>query len=252
MSFKHVLFSLVVASGIVGVANSADATTVATIDGCYDCTTGISGNPYNGGDLGFDTPMLIIHNTSGGSLINASILLQGYQGLNNGVSQTVLLPTIGAGDTSIVWATGTNAAGLTFLNGPYGYTGGTAGGSLTASDYDNSYGVASYQVGNFKVTFSATISGGIYDTNPVFSIFSPTTNHTGGFVGWEGLDPNGYAETSYDAHSGTVDGTLALIEIGTAPGATPLPAALPLFASGLGALGLLGWRRKRKAAALAA
>jgi hypothetical protein len=34
---------------------------------------------------------------------------------------------------------------------------------------------------------------------------------------------------------------------------TPLPAALPLFASGLGAMGLLGWRRKRKSvAALAA
>src|SRR5262249_43537345 len=30
---------------------------------------------------------------------------------------------------------------------------------------------------------------------------------------------------------------------------TPLPTALPLFATGLGALGLLGWRRKRKAAA---
>ena len=30
---------------------------------------------------------------------------------------------------------------------------------------------------------------------------------------------------------------------------TPLPAALPLFAGGLGALGLLGWRRKRKAVA---
>jgi probable HAF family extracellular repeat protein len=28
---------------------------------------------------------------------------------------------------------------------------------------------------------------------------------------------------------------------------TPLPAALPLFATGLGALGLLGWHRKRKA-----
>ena len=41
-------------------------------------------------------------------------------------------------------------------------------------------------------------------------------------------------------------------EIGTAS-ATPLPGALPLFASGLGALGVLGWRRKRKAtAALAA
>jgi hypothetical protein len=32
---------------------------------------------------------------------------------------------------------------------------------------------------------------------------------------------------------------------------TPLPAALPLFATGLGALGLLGWRRKRKNSAAA-
>ena len=31
--------------------------------------------------------------------------------------------------------------------------------------------------------------------------------------------------------------------------ATPLPAALPLFATGIGGLGLLGWRRKRKAQA---
>ena len=35
--------------------------------------------------------------------------------------------------------------------------------------------------------------------------------------------------------------------IGTA---TPLPVALPLFATGLGAIGLLGWRRKRKAQAV--
>jgi hypothetical protein len=33
--------------------------------------------------------------------------------------------------------------------------------------------------------------------------------------------------------------------------ATPLPAALPLFATGIGGLGLLGWRRKRKAQATA-
>ncbi|MGZ5872971.1 MAG: hypothetical protein ACXWKP_12775 [Bradyrhizobium sp.] len=33
--------------------------------------------------------------------------------------------------------------------------------------------------------------------------------------------------------------------------AAPLPAALSLFATGLGALGLLGWRRKRKAVAIA-
>ena len=35
----------------------------------------------------------------------------------------------------------------------------------------------------------------------------------------------------------------------TPPIPTPIPTALPLFATGLGALGLLGWRRKRKAAA---
>ena len=36
----------------------------------------------------------------------------------------------------------------------------------------------------------------------------------------------------------------------TTPGTTPLPATLPLFGTGLGALGLLARRRKRKATAL--
>ena len=36
------------------------------------------------------------------------------------------------------------------------------------------------------------------------------------------------------------------------PSAVPLPAAAPLFATGLGALGLLGSRKKKKAAALGA
>ena len=38
-------------------------------------------------------------------------------------------------------------------------------------------------------------------------------------------------------------------DLGVDSGGLPLPAALPLFATGLGALGLLGWRRKRKALA---
>jgi hypothetical protein len=47
---------------------------------------------------------------------------------------------------------------------------------------------------------------------------------------------------------GDVDGTFTYI-LPTTSLAAPLPAAFPLFASGLAALGLLGWRRKRKGAA---
>ena len=53
-----------------------------------------------------------------------------------------------------------------------------------------------------------------------------------------------YALYVSNAGSNPVDFVLTA-EVAT----TPLPAALPLFASGLGALGLLGWRRKRKALA---
>ena len=46
-------------------------------------------------------------------------------------------------------------------------------------------------------------------------------------------------------------GTVSEFVIVGAGAPTPLPATLPLFASGLGALGLLGWRKKRKTKAVA-
>jgi hypothetical protein len=46
-------------------------------------------------------------------------------------------------------------------------------------------------------------------------------------------------------------GTTAGINVAGVPSAVPLPGALSLFATGLGGLGLLGWRRKRKAQAAA-
>ena len=49
-----------------------------------------------------------------------------------------------------------------------------------------------------------------------------------------------FPPTSYDFISG--DATVAA-------SATPLPPALPLFAAGLGTIGMFGWRRKRKNAA---
>ena len=77
---------------------------------------------------------------------------------------------------------------------------------------------------------------------------------------------NGQLLTTVSANGTTQLGNVMLQGVNTTPGVnrtlyfdnllvsqTPLPATLPLFASGLGALGLLGWRRKRKnTAALAA
>jgi hypothetical protein len=119
-----------------------------------------------------------------------------------------------------------------------------------------------------------------------FTNFIVTTNGTGNIVGWGilliAIDPVQSRLLRIQTNSGVDD--LAVIDQctsaaqgncpdvasgflgfdqasisnggGTSPSGqwseTPLPAALPLFATGLGALGLLGWRRKRKAAALVA
>jgi hypothetical protein len=61
---------------------------------------------------------------------------------------------------------------------------------------------------------------------------------------------------SYTADCGTScdagwSGDLKLIYVFDPVSQTPLPSGLPLFASGLGALGLLGWRRKRKRVSIA-
>ncbi len=58
------------------------------------------------------------------------------------------------------------------------------------------------------------------------------------------------SSTSSCAGDQDFDDMVVKIQILNSTGLTsPLPGALPLFASGLGALGLLGWRRKRKGAA---
>ena len=53
----------------------------------------------------------------------------------------------------------------------------------------------------------------------------------------------------FSATAGAVVIARAVDSIDPTPTETPIPAALPLFASGLGALGLLTWRRKRQAVA---
>ena len=60
---------------------------------------------------------------------------------------------------------------------------------------------------------------------------------------WNGTDGLFHFSTTSDFNA--LGGANAIFNVQVA--STPLPAALPLFVSGLGAMGLLGWRRKRKA-----
>jgi hypothetical protein len=229
-----------VAAGALTLASSAYATTVATISGSYDLAY-------------YDTPALTFHNTSGGTLDNATLFLQGYQKgtLNYGITETIHLGNLAVGDTTSIWG---------FLPG------GTSGpGSLSAYDYDDSWGntPAGYTnpncvvgaslcslVGNFRVVFNATISGGLFNGKAVSSDFSPTSNYTGGFVGWEGLDPTGLSESIYDQHQGSITGTLAAINLGVT--GVPEPSTWAMMLVGFAGLGFTAFRTKKSVSAASA
>jgi hypothetical protein len=224
------------------MAQPAHATTVATISGSYDL-------------LFYDTIGLTFHNTSGGNFINSHLQLHGYQGLNNGDNATVNLGTLGVGDTNEIWGFLPSVSGATVPH------------NLTAYDYDDEWGntpsgytnpncviVASLcsLVGNFNITFTATVQGGAFDGMPVFSVFSPHSNFTGGFVGFEGLDPTGLSESVYDVHQGSVTGTLAVINLGLPPPGVPEPATWAMMLMGFGGIGaMLRSLRRRPATATA-
>lgn len=200
-------------------------TKIATISGAYDVCA-------------YDTPCLVFHNITGFDFTNAKMVLKGYGAgtLNNGISQTVALPNLLAStDTQVLWS----ASG-----GP---------GTLFVYDYDDTWGFKApcpfpspvnsglcAQVGNFSVTFTALWNG-----LPIYSVFSPTTNASGSFVGWEGVDPNGWSENPlYDVHTGSLTGVLANIYEGTPP-SVPEPGALGMFGLGVLLVGSFAGVRRR-------
>jgi hypothetical protein len=205
------------------LAQSAQAH-IATISGAYD-------------DPVYDTPSLVFHNTSAFSFTNVVLTLHGYQAgsLTFGLTQSRNLADIAPGDTIFSW----------LESGP--------SGNLFHYDYDDQFGGGGpcppnpvnsglcNDVGNFDVTFTAMWNG-----QPIFSVFSPHVNATGGFVGWEGIAPDGLSENPlYDVHNGSLTGVLAFIDIGVPP-SLPEPGTLALLTASLAGLGF-GLRRKPKA-----
>ncbi len=227
---------------MLAIGSAQAATLVSTISGSYDV-------------LFYDTPALTINNTTGFSFTNVQMVLTPYQtGTDTAglAPQTISLGDVGAGSSeNVIWLDG---------------YGGTVKGDLFSYDYDDSYGQTTTNsrctqpfaicsdVGNFQVTFTATWNNPAYGGGAgteISSVFSPTTNATGGFVGWEGLDPQGWSETSYDSHSGGITDDLANIYVGAPTSGVPEPATWAMMLAGVGAIGA-AMRKARKSLPLQA
>jgi hypothetical protein len=107
-----------------------------------------------------------------------------------------------------------------------------------------------------------TISNGTSLTATATGLFFNFGSNTGSYFVFGGNPGLGFedASGSLSGHPSTISLNLNAVGDPNSPiwtafsgnveiATTPIPAALPLFATALGALGLLGWRRKRKQAA---
>ncbi len=144
----------------------------------------------------------------------------------------------------------------------------TVGGTIVTT-CDNGCALNSGDISSFNLSVTGTYDGVIAGTEADASPQPLTANSTNlvfsSAAGYNLFqDPSGSSITFtsgdvvLDVVVNGVSHTSYLIQampfdIANSAAATPLPAALPLFATGLGAMGLICWRRKRKnTAAIAA
>ena len=121
----------------------------------------------------------------------------------------------------------------------HAYNGGNTGPDLVNEAASSNFRLGPTGLQTFSVnqayTFTANL---VYEV--VMNVYASATGDETSYA---------YADPSFTAPAG--------YSVLTSPGVgnaavTPIPAAFPLFASGLGALGLLGWRKRRKATLRAA
>ena len=156
-------------------------------------------------------------------------------------------PIIAAGDTFTINLFLDNG-GSTLVNQTWSGTDAISGFTIDAGTYHASYSTL-YPSWSFQ-----TDASGVLTVTNFYGTDSSSNNQDnfGSFTGDvvfgspEFIDFFGRGNLYADAPQTVADWTVT-----AAAATTPLPAALPLFATGLGGLGLLGWRRKKKAAAVA-
>ena len=176
---------------------------------------------------------------SGGALVGALMLAVGFwsypanaltfqfsfnNGAANDPAQSLVVGIISGLQDNVL---NQQAAHVEVTSNPAGFGVGEYVGNPTANSFSVSAGVIT------KATFTYF---GDFNSAPAVTCCSLALDFLVGLVSTAGLTPN-----SEFFRGDPTNLTFAAVA------ETPLPAALPLFAGGLGALGLLGWRRKRKA-----
>lgn len=129
---------------------------------------------------------------------------------------------------------GHNDAYAWFEIAPYFSNGGT--GSVIASGSAFSYGGGGSSSGLQTFSFDQSVT---FTANLVYQISMNTYAEA-----WDDQIATAYLDPIFFAPAGY--SVLTSPGIGNGVAVTPIPAALPLFTSGLGALGLLGWRKRPK------
>ena len=244
--FKSVAASLIPAAAALFMAfgSSAEAATVKF----YNGGTGYSGDFSGAGTVYNATKGLSTTCPTIGSCSSDNIQTSETFNLAGGLSLTAT-----ASDTNV-----TGVKAWDDLSPNFGGMG--VGTGNTGGDQDDNINGTNI----LKLTFSSPITltgvATLFDSaHGPFGNGSPTNGTTGFFL----LDGVKTSFSSANDNLLSITGTVFTFEEDTSSdptfyvsaldySATPLPAAFPLFATGLGAMGLLGWRRKRKAATIAA
>ena len=226
MSYKSVLAGATLAGAIVLSSSPASAITVET-------TEFISSPTYFNGFEGIGS----YDNYPGTAGYSEGGITVTYVG-SPGLISTIYTTLIG-GQGNFGWYPNGSSNGYTEI-------------ALTGG---GDFGAVQFLAGSGFDTFPNTFAYELLQGNTIVATGSfANASSPMHWIGFSGGDFNEVLvqSTLNDLFSGgfspTANDALAIDSIGAVgpSAATPLPAALPLFATGLGAMGLLGWRKKRK------